>query len=153
VTQANYFLREPYIAEFNSRFQTPAAQRGTAFTACPRRELDLIFSLQLERTVSRDNTVSFQNLALQIDKVSWRGTLAGCNVTVHQHLDGTLSMTHGPRRLGHYNSQETAITQDPKQAIEKPLGGKVQKQTFPPSLKIPQTTRDSHFPTATNATE
>src|SRR5580698_5396807 len=130
----------------------PHRLRGTAFTACPRRDLDLIFSLQFERTVSRDNTVSFQNLALQIDKVSWRGTLAGCNVIVHQHLDGTLSMTHGPRRLERYTSQGTPITQTAtKQAVEKPLRGKVQKPTFPPRLEIPQTARDSHFPTAMTA--
>ncbi len=152
LAEANRFLREHYVDEFNRRFQVPAAQRGTAFTACPRRDLDLIFSLQFERTVSRDNTVSFQNLALQIDKVSWRGTLADCNVIVHQHLDGTLSMTHGPRRLGRYSSQGTPITQTAiKQAVEKPLRGKVQKPTFPPRLEIPQTARDSHFPTATTA--
>jgi transposase len=152
VAEANRFLRQHYVAEFNRRFQVPAVQRGTAFTAGPRRDLDLIFSLQFERTVGRDNTVSFQNLALQIDKVSWRGTLAGCNVIVHQHLDGTLSMTHGPRRLGHYTSQGTSIPQAAaKQAIEKTRGGKVQKPTFPPRLEIPQTPRDSHFPTATTA--
>ena len=67
LAEANRFLREHYVAEFNRRFQVPAAQRGTAFTACPRRDLDLIFSLQFERTVNRDNTVSFQNLALQIE--------------------------------------------------------------------------------------
>lgn len=80
---ANRFLGEEYMAEFNRRFQVPATQRGTAFTACPRRDLDLILSLQCERTVNRDNTVSFQNLALQIEPVRWRGTLAGCAVTVH----------------------------------------------------------------------
>ena len=150
IAEANRFLREHYVAEFNSRFQTPAAQSGTAFTLCRHRELDLIFSLQFERTVGRDNTVSFQNLALEIDKVSWRGTLAGCNVVVHQHLDGTLSITHGPRRLGRYTGEGKPITQRPaKQAVEKPLRGKVQKTTFPPRLEIPQTTRDSHFPTAT----
>src|ERR1700686_4216696 len=31
--------------------------------------------------------------------------------------------------------------------VEKPLGGKVKKTTFPPSLEIAQRTRDSHFPT------
>jgi hypothetical protein len=153
VSDANRFLREHYVAEFNRRFQVPAAQRGTAFTACPRRDLDLIFSLQFERTVSRDNTVSFQNLALQIDKVSWRGTLAGCTVIVHQHLDGTLSMTHGPRRLGHYTSQGTPmVATSAAVAVEKTRGGKVQKRTFPPRLEIPPKTRDSHFPTATTTT-
>src|ERR1700728_642681 len=76
IVEANRFLREHYLAEFNRHFQVPAAQRGTAFTACPRRDLNLIFSLQFERTVARDNTVSFQNMTLQIDKVNWRGTLA-----------------------------------------------------------------------------
>ena len=80
VDEANRFLREHYAAEFNRRFQvTPA---------CRRKDLDLVFALQYERTVNRDNTVSFQNLNLQIERVRWRATLAGCNVTVHQHLDG-----------------------------------------------------------------
>jgi transposase len=118
---ANRFLREHYVEQFNRRFQVAAAQRGTAFTAGPRRDLDLTFALQFERTVNRDNTVSFQNLALQIDKVSWRGTLAGCTVIVHQHLDGTLSMTHGPRRLGRYSNQGTPMAATAAQpAVEKP---------------------------------
>jgi transposase len=151
VTDANRFLREHCVAEFNGRFQVPAAQRGTAFTACPRRDLDLIFSLHFERTVGRDNTVSFQNLALQINKVSWRGTLAGCTVTVHQHLDGTLSMTHGPRRLGHYTSQGTAIVAT-SAAVEKTSAGKVQRTDFPTRLGNPANPRDSHFPTASTTT-
>jgi len=152
LAEANHFLHAHYVAEFNRRFQVPAAQRGTAFTASPRRNLDLILSLQFERTVARDNTVSVQNLTLQIDKVSWRGTLTGCKVIAHQHLDGTLSITHGPRRLVHYTSQGTPITTtSAAQAVEKTLRGKVQKRTFPPHLEIPQTTRDSHFATATTA--
>jgi len=49
VERANRSLREHYIRGFNRRFQVPAAQRGTAFIACPRRDLELIFSLQFER--------------------------------------------------------------------------------------------------------
>jgi transposase len=100
VEAANRFLREEYMAEFNRRFQVPAAQRGSAFVRVAHKNLDRIFSLQYERTVNRDNTVNFQNLALQILRVTWRATLAGCSVTVHQHLDGTLSLTYGPHRLG-----------------------------------------------------
>src|SRR5580693_8575363 len=150
VEEANRFLREEYMAEFNRRFQVPAAQAGSAFVACRRRDLDLIFSLQFERTVNRDNTVSFQNLTLQIEKVNWRGTLAGCTVTVHQHLDGTLSITYGPQRLGRYTRQGEPITKTSAAlaAVEKTLRGKVKKPTFPPRLEIPQTARDSHFPTA-----
>jgi hypothetical protein len=91
---ANQFLRDDYIAEFNQHFQV-AAQRGTAFVACARRDLDLIFAPQFERTVNRDNTVSFQNLKLQMERVARRATLTGCNVVVHWHLDGGPSITHG----------------------------------------------------------
>ena len=152
---ANKFLREHYIGEFNSRFQVAAPQPGSAFLPCSRKNLDLIFSLQFERTVNRDNTVSFQNLQLQIERVQWRGTLAGCNVTVHQHLDGTISLTHGPHRLGCYSAQGVALTSTQnaaaKNAVEKPLRGKAPKQAFPPRLEIPPSARDSHFPPATTA--
>jgi hypothetical protein len=30
-------------------------------------------------------------------------------VIVHQHLDGTISLTHGPQRLGLYSAQGTAV--------------------------------------------
>src|SRR5271166_2329691 len=106
VDEANRFLREEYLGEFNRRFQVAPAQRGSPFVACPRsKDLDLIFALQFERMVNRDNTVSFQNLSLQIERVNWRGTLDGCTVTLHQHLDGTISLTHGPHPLGRYSAQ------------------------------------------------
>jgi transposase len=151
---ANRFLREHYVAEFNQRFQVAPTQRGSAFVPCRSRDLERIFSLQFERSVNRDNTVSFQNLSLQIERVNWRASLAGCQVTVHQHLDGTVSITHGPHCLGRYTAQGTMIaaTKVPAQrAMEKTRAGKVQKTTFPPRLEIPQSARDSHFPTAPTA--
>jgi transposase len=102
--QANRFLREHYIAEFNRRFQVAATEPGSAFVPCRRRDLRRVFSLQFERTVNRDNTISLQNLTLQIEPVKWRATLAGCTVTAHQHLDGTLSLSYGPHCLGRYDA-------------------------------------------------
>jgi hypothetical protein len=43
-------------------------------------DIEWIFSLQFERAVNRNNRVSFENLSLQIERVSWRATLAGCQV-------------------------------------------------------------------------
>jgi hypothetical protein len=151
---ANDFLRQPYIAEFNRRFQVPAQERGSAFVRRSSRDLDLIFALQFVRTVNQDNTVSIQNLSLQIERVRWRATLAGCSVLVHQHLDGTFTITYGPQRLGHYSAQGVSLENakgGARRAVEKPRGGKVDKQTFPPRLEIPQNARDSHFPTAPTA--
>jgi len=151
---ANDFLRQHYIAEFNRRFQVPAQERGSAFVRRSSRDLDLIFALQFVRTVNQDNTVSIQNLSLQIERVRWRATLAGCSVLVHQHLDGTFTITYGPQRLGHYSAQGVSLENakgGARRAVEKPRGGKVDKQTFPPRLEIPQNARDSHFPTAPTA--
>jgi len=153
LAEANRFLREHYIAAFNQRFKVVASQRGTAFTRCAGRDLDRVFSLQYERMVHRDNTVTLQNLTLQIERVRWRGTLAGCNVTVHQHLTGTLSISYGPHRLGQYTAQGESITgRPPAVAVEKTQAGKVPKPTFPPCLEIPPRARDSHFSTAATAT-
>jgi len=152
---ANQFLREHYIAEFNARFQVSAEQRGSAFVRRSSKDLDLIFALQFERMVNRDNTVSIQNLRLQIEPVRWRATLAGCSVRVHQHLDGTFTLTHGPQRLGHYSAKGVSLENTKNGAREKLWKRreveKSKKQTFPPRLEIPPTTRDSHFPTASAA--
>ena len=55
---------------------------------------------------------------LQLERVAWRATLAGCQVTVHQHLDGTLSITHGPHRLGGYTAEGVVQI-----ATKRPRGG------------------------------
>ncbi len=152
---ANTFLSEHYIAEFNSRFTVPAAQRGTAFLSCRHRNLEMIFTQRYERTVDRDNTVHFNNLVMQLERAHWRHTLAGCKAIIHQHLDGTLTLMIAGHRIGHYTAQGTLLTplsQKQIKAVEKTFRGKVQKQTFPLNLQIPQTTRDSHFPTASTAT-
>ena len=131
---ANRFLREEYIAEFNRRFQVAPRQRGNAFVPCRSRDLERIFSLQFERSVNRDNTVSFQNLSLQIERVRWRATLAGCQVVVHQHLNGTLSLSYGPHGLGRYDAGGAPLS--PKASTELSRG----RGTAPfPCNPIPKT--------------
>jgi transposase len=108
MASANEFLRETYLQEFNQRFAAAAAQPGHAFLPVRGKNLDLIFSLQHERTVNQDNTVHIGPCVLQIEKSRWRATLAGCRVTIYQHLDGTWSIRYGPHIVGHYNQQGIA---------------------------------------------
>jgi transposase len=100
---ANEFLRPQYVAEFNAQFARPAKQAGTAFTTCHRKDLDLVFALQHERTVARDNTVSYGHRVLQIEKTKWRFSLAGCKVKIYEHLDQTFSVGYGPHLVGRYD--------------------------------------------------
>jgi transposase len=154
--QANVFLREEYLAEFNQRFQVTAAQRGSAFVPCRRKDLEVVFSVQQPRVVSRDNTVVVGGTILQIEATRWRGTLAGCSVTVCQHLDQSWSIRYGPHVVGRYNAQGWPCLSERNfdrrgKAVEKTQRGKAQRQAFPLRLGIPHTPRDSHFPTATTA--
>jgi len=153
--QANTFLREEYVAEFNQRFQVPAMQRGSAFLPCRRKDLEVVFSVQQQRVVSRDNTVVVGGKVFQIEPTRWRGSLAGCSVTVCEHLDQTWSVRYGPHVVGRYNAQGWPWLCESKsdrrgQAVGKPRSGNP-KAGFPLRLGIPQKARDSHFPTAAAA--
>jgi len=41
--EANRFLRDEYIKEFNRRFAKQAAEEGTAFVTCQNKQLDRVF--------------------------------------------------------------------------------------------------------------
>ena len=107
--EANRFLRERYIAEFNRKFTVSAAQKGTAFRRCGRTDLDLVFSVQTERVVARDNTVAVRDRTWQLEKSKFRNTLAGCTVTIHQHLSGQVSIRYGPHLVGHFDAAGRSV--------------------------------------------
>ena len=147
VEQANRFLREHYIGEFNRRFGVPAAQRGSAFLCCPRRDLERVFAIQQERVVNRDNTVAVENRCLQIDKTPWRATLAGCRVTVYEHLDGTLSIGYGPHTVGRYGADGAALSKPQPRRSPGPLRRSALTPVAlrAPSVSAEQITTTGHF--------
>jgi transposase len=127
VEDANRFLREEYRAEFNRRFAVPAMGKGSAFVRTRRKDLEWVFSIQHERTVNGDNTIALDNRILQIEKTRWRNTLAGCKVTVYEHLDGTILVRFGPHEVarfasGHVPAAESRATQ--RRFSPRPLGHK-----------------------------
>jgi hypothetical protein len=138
VEEANRFLRQEYLAEFNRRFAVTAAQPGHAFLPLAGQDLERVFALQHERVVNRDNTVEIAHRVLQIEKTPWRNTLAGCSVIVYEHLDGTLSVGYGPHQVGRFNAEGIPLLRARRRkAVEKTVAA-------PPW----KTLRVSHFPTA-----
>ena len=75
--EANRFLRQSYIGEFNRKFAVAAAESGTAFLPAPGRDLERVFAIQHERVVNRDNTVQVENRVLQIEKTPLAGDAGG----------------------------------------------------------------------------
>jgi hypothetical protein len=131
VEKANAFLRDRYIGEFNAKFSVAAEEKGTAFRRTSRSDLNWIFTIQTERVVAKDNTVTIAARSWQIDKTRFRHTLAGCTVTIHEHLDGSISIRYGPHTIGQFEAH----------------GERRAKVQSPPKP------RPSHFPTATTATD
>jgi len=104
VDAANAYLPDWIAREHNRKFTFPARESGTAFVRYFGTDLDKIWSIQQERIVGNDNTVSFQKLSLQIPQQTFRFSLAKCRVLVCRHLDTTISLHYGPHQLGNYDS-------------------------------------------------
>src|SRR5262245_33807764 len=155
--QANRLLEQGYIAAFNEKFAVAAAEKGTAFRRTGRTDLDWVFTLQTERVVSKDNTVAIADRIWQLEKSRFRSSLAGCTVTIHEHLNGTISIRFGPHVVGRYTAGgEPCQSNRSKTPESRGKGGPVETvaNQKPVShrphrpLEIPQHQRDSHFPTA-----
>ena len=153
--EANRFLRERYIGEFNANFQVAAEQKGTAFRRTSRTDLDWIFTIQTERTVAQDNTVAIAARCWQLNKTRFRHTLAGVTVTIHEHLNTTVSIRYGPHLVGRFAADGRPLeTKERRGKGGSMEAGENQKQVSSGShtpLEISHTTRDFHFPTAPTA--
>jgi transposase len=155
VEGANAFLRERYVAEFNAKFTVAAAEKGTAFRRTARADLNWIFTVQTERMVAKDNTIAMADRSWQIEKSRFRSTLAGCTVTIYEHLDGTVSIRYGPHVVGRFDGTGRSLQQTtpkkrrgkggPVEAVENQ--DQVSHRSHRP-LEISPIPRDSHFPTA-----
>jgi transposase len=122
VEEANRFLREQYRAEFNRRFAVPAAAKGSAFVRTRRKDLEWVFSIQHERTVNGDNTITLDNRVLQIERTRWRNTLAGCKVTVYEHLNGAILVRFGPHEVARFAPGDWPALQPKRRSGPRPLG-------------------------------
>ena len=157
---ANAFLRERYIAVFNQKFTVAARETGTAFRRATRSDLDWVFTLQTERVVAKDNTVAIADRHWQLEKSRFRSSLAGCTVTIHEHLEGSVSIRYGPHVVGRYTaagepSQASANKTPESRGKDGPMETvenqkRVSHRSHRP-LEIPNG-RDFHFPTAPTKT-
>ena len=122
---------------------------GHAFVPCPAQDLDRVFALQYERTVNRDNTVSFENLVCRSSRCSgappWPAVRSRCTSIRTERL----SLRYGPHWLGRYTASGMPLTRSKTAApktVEKTRPGKVLKPAFPPAWKSRTTARIPTFP-------
>ena len=109
VEQANRFL-DTYLPQHNKQFTVAATESGTAFVAYAGGELDKVLSKHHERVIGNDNVVTFGKVKLQIERQTFRFSMAKCRVLVCEHLDGTIAIYYGPNLLGRYDASGLPLT-------------------------------------------
>ena len=113
IAAANAWIRDVYVPAHNARFARPAALPETAFVTADAAVLAETLCVHEERVVSRDNTVSYERLKLQLPESPLRHHFVKARVRVHEYPDGTLAIFHGPRCLARYSAQGVEIVAVP----------------------------------------
>jgi Helix-turn-helix domain len=97
---ANVYLRSEYLAEHNRRFARAAARKEDYHRRAPRTvELDQIFRLETERTVSEDWVVRYGNRFFQLEPQSQSYAPARSKVLVCEGRYGGLAIEYRGRPL------------------------------------------------------
>jgi hypothetical protein len=93
--QANVYLQTEYLAEHNRRFARAAARPEDYHRGAPRAaELDRIFRLESERTISEDWVVRYENRFFQLEPQSRHYAPAKGKVLVCEGRDGSIAIEY-----------------------------------------------------------
>lgn len=113
---ANRYLADEYLPAFNEEFSSPPPGEKSVFVPWYGSDLDDILCEQHERVVNNDNCISYKALILQIPEDAYRYHYVKTKVRVLRHIDGTLSLFHGPRKLASYDA-EGLLLQEPQKKV------------------------------------
>lgn len=117
VEAANRFIREVYLPEHNKRFAKPPEIAQSAFVSVADKALLAeILCVHEERVVSRDNTVCYGRLRLQLPPSPLRPHFVKARVNVHEYPDATLAIFHGPRLIARYTKDGDLVEPKPLRA-------------------------------------
>lgn len=138
IEAANAYL-PTYIKEHNSRFAVQARSKEDAHRKdCPTKEvLDLIFSYQSERILSKNLETSFNNVIYQIKTHTKGYRLRHATVTVCEDLNGLITILHNGKKLDftcHERAKHNAEIVDAKQLdVKIDLVKHAAKKYIPPA--------------------
>lgn len=107
--QANVYLNKTFWPKFNRLFTVKPAQAETAFIPLAGIDLKLLLSVQEERVVRNDNTVTYNNVILQIPERPERIHFVRCPVMIHEFPKGTLGVSYQGKLLGEYQKDGKPI--------------------------------------------
>lgn len=109
---ANAWIKTDYLARHNKRFMAVPALPDSAFVTTEVTRLLEALCHEDERTVGRDNTISWAGMCLQLPESPLRRHYVQAKVKVHAYPDGTLAVLHGPRVIGRYSGDGVLLAED-----------------------------------------
>tara|TARA_B100000586_G_scaffold261503_1_gene228831 strand:- start:66 stop:1304 length:1239 start_codon:yes stop_codon:yes gene_type:complete len=106
IEDANKFITNQFLPKMNKRFIKESKLPDNGFMPYVGRNIEEVLSIQTERKVNNDNTVSYNSKILQIPQSKYRFSYAGSKVIVHQYLDESIEIFHGLHSLGKFNIKD-----------------------------------------------
>lgn len=92
--EANRYLQQTFIPDFNRRFTVRAQLPESAFVPLAGVNLQLLLSIHHDRVVQKDSTVVFGGIVLQLPPTNARRNYVRCPVIVHELLGGGLAVSY-----------------------------------------------------------
>lgn len=129
--EANVYLQRCFVPDFNRRFTVEPAEATSAFIPLVGVDLELLLSIQHERKVGNDSTVTLPGLVFQLPQTPQRPHYVRCPVIVHQFTDGTLGISYQGRLLARYDNRGTLTS------IPAPASRRRQRGKTPLALRAP----------------
>jgi transposase len=97
---------ERYIPVHNRKFARPA-KAAPAWRKVSSLEIERALCFKQQRTVAKDNTITFQGTVLQIPKTSPFRSYANRRVGVHVLLDGAVEIFYKTEKIAAFDSKTT----------------------------------------------
>lgn len=120
IPQANCFLQEVFIEDYNRRFALPPQKTEPAWRPLPRGlDLDRVISFRYQATVGNDNAVRLGGLILDIPEGPQKRGYAKAKVDVHQLLNGEWRVYY----------QDRLIAQLPATPLKEPIRAQKRNHT------------------------
>jgi len=105
VEQATIVL-DRYLPVHNHKFSKPA-QAQPAWRKVSSLQIEQALCFKQQRTVAKDNTVTFEGTVLQIPKRSPYGSYANKRIDVHVLLDGAVEFFYKKEKIAFFDSKTT----------------------------------------------
>ncbi len=98
---------ERYLPEHNRKFSRPAASAAAAWRKVSSDRIEQALCFKQQRTVAKDNTVTFEGTVFQIPKSSPHRSYAEKRIDVHVLLDGAVEFFYKNEKIARFDSKTT----------------------------------------------